>query len=105
MSTIAIFTTVDSEAEARRIAAALVEQKLAACVQVSRIQSFYTWEGETQDEAEFRLMIKTVAERYAAVEAAVLELHPYELPAIYAVDLPRVHAPYAEWVDEHSRGP
>ena len=105
MSTIAVFTTVDSEEQARKIAAALVDRKLAACVQVSNIESFYTWKGETQDEAEFRLMIKTVAERYTAVEAAIVELHPYELPAIYAVDLPRVYAPYAEWVDEHARGP
>ena len=105
MSTIAVFTTVDSEEQARKIAAALVDRKLAACVQVSSIESFYTWEGATQDEAEYRLMIKTVAERYAAVEAAIVELHPYELPAIYAVDLPRVYAPYAEWVSDNSRGP
>jgi periplasmic divalent cation tolerance protein len=104
MSVIAVLTTVDSEDEARKIADALVERKLAACVQVSRIDSVYTWEGETQNEAEFRLMIKTAAARYAAVEAAIVALHPYELPAIYALDLPQVYAPYAEWVDEHSRG-
>lgn len=104
MSTTAIITTVDSEESARKIAVALVEQKLAARVQVSRIESFYTWDGETQHDPEFRLMIKTLAERYADVEAAIVELHPYELPAIYALDLPQVYAPYAEWVDEHSRG-
>ena len=104
MGIIAVFTTVDSDDEARKIAAALVERKLAACVQVSQIESFYTWEAATQNEPEFRLMIKTVAARYADVEAAIVELHPYELPAIYAVDLPQVHAPYAEWVDEQSRG-
>ena len=104
MSTIAVFTTVDSKEQARKIAAALVDRKLAACVQVSHIESFFTWQGQTQDEPEFRLMIKTVAERYAALEAALVELHPYELPAIYAVDLPQVYAPYAEWVAEHARG-
>ena len=103
MATIAVFTTIDSDDQARRIAAALVARKLAACVQVSRIESFYTWDGEMQDEAEFRLMIKTAAERYADVEAAILELHPYELPAIYAVEMPLVYAPYADWVSEQSR--
>jgi periplasmic divalent cation tolerance protein len=103
MGTIAVFTTVDSENEARKIAAALVERKLAACVQISSVESFYTWKGETQHEPEFRLMIKTVAERYAAVEAAIVELHPYELPAIYAVDLPFVFARYADWVSDNAR--
>lgn len=104
MSTIAIFTTIDSEEQARTIAAALVERKLAACVQVSRIESFYAWEGATQNEPEWRLMIKTAGDRYPDVEAAILELHTYDLPAIYSIDLANVHTPFAAWVAENSRG-
>lgn len=102
MGVIAILTTIDSEAAAQEIAAALVDRRLAACVQISRIESFYTWDEKTQNEAEFRLVIKTTAERYGDVEAAILDLHPYDLPAIYAVDLAQVHAPYAEWVAANS---
>ena len=104
MDLIAVLTTIDSEEGARQIAAALVDRKLAACVQVSRIESFYSWEGKTQNDAEYRLVIKTSAERYEDVEAAILQLHSYELPAIYSVDLARVHTPYAEWVRDNSAG-
>ena len=104
MGLIAVLTTIDSEDGAKQIAAALVERKLAACVQISRIESFYSWEGRTQNDAEFRLVIKTTTERYEDVEATILGLHSYDLPAIYSVDLAQVHAPYAEWVRDNSAG-
>ena len=56
-----------------------------ACAQVSAIESFYIWEGEVRHEGEFRVLFKTTGERYAAVEAAIRELHGYALPAIHAV--------------------
>ena len=102
MSVIAVFTTIDSEAQARKIAAALVERRLAACVQVSEIESFYTWDDATQNDREFRLMIKTTDTRYSDVEAAIRELHSYDLPAIYALDIDSVYAPYADWVARNS---
>ena len=98
MSTIAIMMTTDSLDEARAIAAALVERKLAACAQISSIQSFYTWEGEVQDDDEFRVLVKTTGDRYADVESAILELHSYDLPAIVAFDITQAYGPYAEWV-------
>ena len=98
MKVIAVLTSTDSAGEARRMAAALVERKLAACVQVSAIQSIYRWQGETQHGQEYRVFIKTTAERYPDVEAAILELHSYELPAIYAIDIDRLYPPYADWV-------
>lgn len=100
MTTIAIITTTDSLDEARSIAAALVERKLAACAQISSIQSCYMWQGAVQNDAEFRVLLKTTSERYADVEAAILELHSYELPAIVAVHFTEVYGPYAEWVAE-----
>ena len=102
MNTIAIFTTIDSHERAREIASALVERKLAACVQISNIESVYEWQGVVQNDTEYRIMIKTTSERYDAAEAAIRELHSYELPAIYAFAAERVFAPYAEWVAENS---
>ena len=84
MSTIAIMTTTDSLDEARAIAAALVERKLAACAQISSIQSFYAWEGAVQNDDEFRVLVKTTGDRYADAEAAIVEMHSYDLPAIVA---------------------
>jgi len=104
MSTIAIMTTTDSLDEARSIAAALVERKLAACAQISSIQSYYTWQGAVRNDDEFRILIKTTQERYADVEAAILELHSYELPAIVALDITQAYGPYADWVADSVSG-
>ena len=104
MTTIAVFTTIDRVEQARVIANTLVERKLAACVQISAIESVYTWEGSTQNEKEFRLLAKTTDDRYPEVEAAIRELHTYELPAIYATDMVDIYEPYAEWVATSSSG-
>lgn len=104
MTTIAVLTTIDSLDHAQVIARTLVERKLAACVQISTIESIYLWQGAMQNDQEFRLMIKTTAERYPDVAAAVRELHTYDLPAIYAFGMTQVFEPYAEWVAENSSG-
>jgi periplasmic divalent cation tolerance protein len=97
--TIVVVTTVGTRAEARAMARTLVERRLAACAQISEIESFYEWEGEIRDEVEYRLWLKTVRERYGEVEAAIRGLHPYELPAIYALPVDAIFAPYGTWVE------
>jgi periplasmic divalent cation tolerance protein len=104
MKPIAVFTTVGSQDDARAMARALVERELAACAQISAIESFYVWDGKLQHEPEWRIVFKTTDERYAEVEAAIRELHGYELPAIHALVLDHVFAPYGEWVAAHSTG-
>lgn len=99
---IAIMTTTDSLTAAQKIARALVAGKLAACVQVSEIESFFNWKGEAQNEREFRVLVKTTKSRYADVEAAITELHGYDLPAIVAFQITEAFAPYADWVAENS---
>ncbi len=63
-NTIAVFTTIDNFDEARKLAKTLVEQKLAACAQISEIESFYTWENDVQNGQEFRIMFKTTKDKY-----------------------------------------
>ena len=104
MNCIAVFTTVGNRDDARRIAQALVERRLVACAQISAIESLYHWDGALQDDSEFRLLLKTVDTQYDAVERAIRELHPYDLPAIYALPIDRIHAPYAAWVRDGSDG-
>ena len=101
---IAIMTTTDSMTAAQKIARTLVGQKLAACVQVSEIESFFNWEGEAQNEREFRIIAKSTKSRYADVEAAIRQLHGYELPAIVAFEFTEAFGPYAGWVQENSSG-
>lgn len=100
---IVVVTTVGTRTEARAMARTLVERQLVACAQIGEIESFYRWDGETRNDAEFRLWLKTVPERYDEVEAAIRDLHPYELPAIYAMPVAHIDAAYAQWVESASR--
>ena len=104
MKLVAVVTTVATLADAKRFAETVVSRGLAACAQISAIESVFRWQGEVQTENECRIVFKTTAGRYDDIERALLELHPYELPEIHAVALDRVHAPYAAWVSEHSMG-
>jgi periplasmic divalent cation tolerance protein len=100
----AVHTTVATREAAHRIAHALVRRKLAACVQIEAIESVYIWQGAVQQEPEFRLQCKTTGARCAAVHAVILELHPYDLPAIHSVVLADVHPPYAAWIEAGCTG-
>jgi len=104
MSLIAVVTTVGRREDARAMAASLVERRLAACAQIEDIESFYAWNGAMQNEPECRIVFKTTAARYGEVEAAIRAMHPYELPAIYALPVAPVFAPYAQWVEAGSSG-
>ena len=77
---------------------------LAACAQISRIESLYTWKGKIEHGREYRVLFKTVDERYAAVESAIRDMHPYDLPAIHAFAFEHVLPAYGEWIAEHSDG-
>jgi len=99
-----VVTTVGSAEQARALARAMVEQRLAACAQITAIESVYRWQGAVEHEPEWRVLFKTRADGYAALEAAIRERHPYELPAIHAIATQQAHAAYAEWVDESTRG-
>lgn len=99
MPLLIVHTTVSSEADARRLAALAVARKLAACVQIEAIRSTYEWQGELVQEPEWRLLFKTAAAHYPALEALLAEHHPYEVPAIYALEAARVAAPFAAWVE------
>jgi len=100
MKLLAVYTTVAGVDAARRMARTLVEKKLAACAQVGEIESFYAWQGALANEREFRILFKTTEARVAEVEAAIRELHDYELPAIHAQTLEWVEPAYARWIEE-----
>ncbi len=100
MKLLAVHTTVASLDAARRMARTLVERKLAACAQVGEIESFYAWQGALANEREFRILFKTTEARLAEVEAAIHELHDYELPAIHAIALEHVDPGYGRWIEE-----
>ncbi|MDE2593252.1 MAG: divalent-cation tolerance protein CutA [Burkholderiales bacterium] len=104
MKLLAVYTTVASAQEAQAMARALVERQLAACAQINQIESVYTWQGAVQQSAECRILFKTTANLYPAVEAAIRELHSYDLPAIYAVAFEQAYEPFAAWVQSCASG-
>lgn len=100
MSILIVHCSCAADGSADSIAKALVEERLAACVSVlPGVRSTFRWEGETHTDDEVLMLIKTSRERYPAMAARLLELHPYELPEIIAVDVSVAHAPYAAWVE------
>lgn len=91
-------------AKAAEIARALVEERLAACVNVvPGVVSFYRWQGSLCEDAESTLWIKTADDRFEALRDRLTELHPYTVPEIVALPVVDVNAAYAAWVEENSR--
>lgn len=93
-----VLTTVGTRDDAERLARSMVGQRLAACVQIEAIDSVYRWDGQLQHEGELRLLLKTCAATYPALEAALRREHPYTLPAIVAVPCERAEPAFAAWV-------
>ena len=96
-----ILTTTSSESEAKKIAEMLVKRRLAACVNViPRIHSVYRWEGKVESAEEFLLLIKTTENKEAEVQAAIRELHSYELPECILIPIEGGSPEYLKWITE-----
>jgi periplasmic divalent cation tolerance protein len=101
-----VLTAAGSEEEAERISAALVERRLAACVQVvGPVASRYRWQGEVETAREWMCVAKTEAGRYAELEAAIRELHSYEEPEIVATPIVAGSRGYLDWVSASVKRP
>jgi periplasmic divalent cation tolerance protein len=98
-----VVTTVATEADAARMASEVVEARLAACVHVEPIRSFYQWGGLSRDEPEMRLTMKTMDARADALERWLREEHPYDTPMILRRTALGINADYLEWVRSGTR--
>jgi periplasmic divalent cation tolerance protein len=93
------FTTCPDEASAQQIAALLVQERLATCVnRVGGLRSTYIWDARLQDEAEILLIIKTTAARLGQIQERLNTLHPYELPELVGVAVAGGNERYLDWV-------
>ena len=98
-----VLSTAGSEDQARKIARHLVDERLAACVNIiPRIESIYRWQDKVESSAEWLLLIKTTGEKSPAVRDAIRALHSYELPAIHAFAFEHVLPAYAAWIAENA---
>ena len=99
-----VTSTFANREDARRVAGALLTEKLAACVQLMDIESHYVWKGETRSEPEVLLMAKTRADLFERVITRVKALHPYETPEIVAQEFATGFLPYFDWIAGETSG-
>ena len=94
-----LLTTTATRGEAVKLAKLLIDEKLAACVQLLPIESFYLWQGKTQNEAEVLLLVKTRAALFEAAMARIKAVHSYSVPEIVALPFAAGFAGYLDWID------
>jgi periplasmic divalent cation tolerance protein len=106
VSVVVALSTVSRAEDAERLARALVEERLAACVNVvPGVVSVYRWKGAVERDEERLLVIKTTAERVEALKAALPAMHPYELPELVVLPVAGGLGPYLDWVGASVQGP
>ena len=99
MAAIVVLTNAPDGVVARRIADALIERRLAACVNLlAKCVSVYLWQGAVETATEVPMLIKTRSELYPEAEAAIRALHPYELPEIMALPVERSCPDFLRWI-------
>lgn len=95
---LSVYVTASSREEAEKIAAAVVEDRLAACANIFPVQSIYRWQGKVDRVEKCALILKTTAEKFGALEVRIKELHSYDCPCIVAWPVVAGSAEYLEWV-------
>jgi periplasmic divalent cation tolerance protein len=96
-----VLATAGSEAEARKIAQHLVENRLAACVNIiPNVESIYRWQDKVESSREWLLVVKSTAEKFTAVRDAIRELHSYELPECIAISIDEGSPQYLQWLGD-----
>lgn len=96
-----VTTTLETEADAKRLAKQLVEQQLAACVHVSGpVTSYYRWQGKIEQADEWTCTIKTKVAVFERLSRAISSIHPYDVPEIVATPISDASASYAAWLDD-----
>ena len=95
-----LLTTTPNREEAAHIAKLLIDEKLAACVQLLPIESFYFWQGKTQNEAEILLLVKTRCALFEDAITSIKAVHSYSVPEIVAMPFAAGFAGYLDWIDE-----
>lgn len=101
---IVVFTTCGSEEEARKLAAALIEQRAAACVNITApVTSVYRWKGAVETSQEWLLIIKSRRERFEQLRLLLESAHSYELPEVLAIPVVEGSANYLTWLEDETR--
>ena len=101
MKLLLVQTTCASKDEAKKIAKVLIEKELAACVQMTKIESYYMWKNEFCDDEEILLSIKTKKENFKKIKSKIKELHSYDVPEIIGLDISDVSKEYKKFIEKN----
>ncbi|MCP3875448.1 MAG: divalent-cation tolerance protein CutA [Desulfobacteraceae bacterium] len=97
-----ILTTCPNDDEANSLASKLIKEKLAACVQLTPIKSYYSWKNEQHIDPEIKLLIKTRTKLYESVEQLIKKSHSYDVPQIVQIPINDGSDQYLDWIDENT---
>lgn len=103
MKAIQVITTVDSKKKAKEIANALLNKRLAACVQIFHVSSAYWWKNKIERAKEWMCVIKARAAVYPKIEVVIKSLHPYSVPEILAFPVIDGNKPYLKWLEKETK--
>ncbi len=106
MHALLVYITTQDKSEARKIGAALVEKRLAACVNIlDGMESLYRWEGKLEEGRECVLIAKTMSDKMPELQKVVLEMHSYSCPCVVSFRMESGNPDYLNWIAEECQGP
>ena len=99
MKSIIVFTTTSSKKEAKTIAKKLLDKRLAACIQISKIDSLYNWKNRLYDEKEYKLTIKSLKSNYKKLKKTITLNHSYDTPQIITIKIDKLNKKYLKFIE------
>ncbi len=102
MKALVVQTTTAKKKEAKKLAKILLKKRLGACIQISKIKSFYTWKGRVCEDKEFLLSIKTKKSCFKKIQREIKENHSYDLPEIIAIPIQKSSKEYRKFIGENT---
>lgn len=100
MKPVIIISTYPDLKTAKKTSKEMVKNRLAACVNISKISSIYSWKGKLEDTSEFLAIFKTTQKNKNSLKKAIKKIHPYEVPEIAEIDIQSINQPYLKWLIE-----
>ena len=100
MATVMIISTFPDKKSISKIANLVVKKKFAACVNITKISSVYSWKGKIENQSEYLALFKTTKKNQTNLKNEIKKLHPYDVPEIAEIDITSINKPYLKWVVE-----
>ena len=100
MKPVIIVSTYPDKKTVTKTANELVKKRLAACANISKISSIYSWKGKIENSSEFLVLFKTTQKNKNALKKAIKKMHPYNIPEIAEIDIISINQPYLKWLIE-----